>query len=233
MISYLTKLLSNPVYCAFYKNDIESLFVKIFFPFLISNAKEQELMQDDYEQFQMVTNDLLVDHVVKSAKSITACLAKIISRNFDAFPEFIINYLLQLLDFALNSDFVALNNDNTLTEQYPLLAHHCSEITLKTSKVNLVETCILSFCILSNVLCNIKKYPLLKAAVKLYFELNFEKLINIDKEIIRDRLCKFYGIYLQLFFNVEDKKFEIVIEYLIINLLNYQKHPSVAYTVII
>ena len=67
--------------------------------------------------------------------------------------------------------------------------------------------------------------------MKKTFEVHFDKIFNITSEIIKNRLCLFYGNYIDEIFDEKSSQFILCFEFLLKALLDYDKFQGTSYMV--
>jgi hypothetical protein len=176
-------------------------------------------MKEDGEEYANFISDVIDDHKSKKIKSVTAFLLQNMCEKYDGFTSFIVNYCIQLVDFGIRGADV-----NTIA-QYNLLTAGDRIFTLAGVEYQ-IETSILVFCIATS---SIFKQENVQTNLKNLIDTHLSAFASANSDIIKNRLCLFFGIYMDSIYSPDDVQFGYCLEYLFVNLFYYKTNQGVAH----
>lgn len=194
--------------------------MNVIFPFLIINPKEISMMKNDGESYSNFLDDIIEGAYTKDLKHICGSLLKTFCKKTPGFANFAFNYIHELLDLNLN--------ENPNFTNYQFLTKDDLIFRLNTSQEYQIDLAIFIYCILSTRAT--KKSGFLQQISKI-FNSHFEKIKNIQSNIINNRLCVFYGLYLDEIFINDENKFLYGFEFLIKAILDFDNSPGTSFIV--
>jgi hypothetical protein len=208
--------------------------LNVIFPYLISTKQEFVKMKIDGEGYHNSVIDLIQNHKQKGYKTAASFLLVKLCEKFDGLSTYVVNFCLQLLDYCMNGsvnenlkNYSLLNLQNMNSESsagvQKILTSFSAEIQIDTSLMILL--------ILNT---NVGKNPTAMALFRIILETHVEKFLNVNSQIIRDKLCLIYGTFLDDLYNTEEvesfyKHIYSVIEFLFNQIFSFRDNPGIAY----
>lgn len=178
-------------------------------------------MQTDGDSYSNYIEDILDGIHSKGLKNQSALLLLNFSKKIPGFANFAFNYthelfninFMEIRDFS-NCKFI---NENDLL------------FRMNISQEYLIDLSVLIYCILRD---KATKKSGFMGQIRLVINSNFEKLKNIQSFIINNRMCIFYGLYLDEIFE-DEGKFLYGFEFIMKAILDHEKFPGTSHIVII
>lgn len=188
-------------------------------------------MKNDGESYSNYIDDIIGGIYTKDLKHTCASLLLTFSKKIPGFANFAFNYTHELLElnFDDNRDFSKFNF-NFLTKEDLIFR-------LNISQEYQIDLAIFIYCILR--IRATKKSGYITQIAKI-FNNYFDKIKNIQSNLINNRLCVFYGLYLDEIFSNEilfdeiksnDDKFLYGFEFLMKAILDFEIYPGTSYLV--
>ena len=202
------------------------------FPFMIATEKEKVNMKTEGEDYQMNIQDIIGDHKSKHSRTSIDFLIVRICDKYDGLAAFIINFSMQMLDFAINSAAVSFDSNTQIPEAYDLLNNPAFEFKSVLSVFNqesLIDVSIILLCSLKNF---IAKNKALLNKLKAIFDSYINQLHSVASDLIKFDICLVYDVFLDSFMDEkqivnEDLEFLTKrLDFLFICMMSYEKNPG-------
>lgn len=201
---------------------------------MIATEKEKINMKTEGEEYQMYIQDIIGDHKSKHSRTSIDFLIVRICDKYDGIASFIINFCIQLLDFAINSSAVTFDSNTQIPEAYDLLSNQAFEFRSVLSVFNqesLIDVSIILLCSLKNF---VVKNPALVSKLKTIFDTYINQLHSVASDLIKFDVCLVYDVFLSSF--IDDKQIlnedlECLtkrLDFLFMCMMNYEKNPGTA-----
>lgn len=195
-------------------------------------------MKTEGEEYQSYITDLVGDHKSKSSRVSVDFLIVRLAEKYDGMQNFLCNFCLQILDFGLNCNS-EINENTIIPEHYDLLVNkefQFQDILKNFTQENLIDVAMIIFCSFKAYLG--KNKTLIKK-LKAIFDENMDKLHNVGSDLIKFDVCLVYDSFLPSFFdvesdpnftdsNLENQRLMKRLDFLLINLMNYEKNPGIS-----
>lgn len=212
------------------------------FPFLIASNKEKILMKSDGEEYQGFIHDIISDHKSRTSRTSIDFLIVRMSEKYDGLANFLINFCLQVLDFAFNSNESIFTNATVISPNYTLLTDsslNFNEILHVFNQESLIDISLILLCSMYN---SIEKSPQNIGKLKLIFDNYINQLHLVGSDLIKFDICLIYGVFLQGFMAfsessneelenqqnapMENQNFQKRLDFLFACLMDYEKNPG-------
>jgi len=199
---------------------------------MIASEKEKINMKTDGEEYQSYILDIIGDHKSRHSRTSVDFLIVRICDRYDGLAFFLVNFFIQIIDFAINCSDVNLDNNTMIPEAYDLLNN--PEFGFKSilnifNQESLIDVSIILLCSLKTYISKTKS---LSIKLKNIFDFYMNKLHMAASDLMKFDLCLMYDLFLLTFLEeAEDKTNDVEIlnkrlDYLFICLLNYEKNPG-------
>lgn len=204
---------------------VNNFILNIIFPFLLSTPADINELKDDGESYFNYMADLVQDQKIKSCRASMAFLLQKICDNYGFVSSMVLNFILQYFENLLNDNKTELPQN-----QFSMLVNSNSPIITIDYEYK-IDFCLLVLILLEDHFVDSK---LFKQRFRTIFLNHYIKLNGMNSVLVMDKLCLFYGIFIQILFEEgnydDDYKFNsIVFDYLMSILLNYTKCEGLGY----
>jgi len=199
---------------------------------MIATEKEKVNMKTEGEDYQLYIQDIIGDHKSKHSRTSIDFLIVRICDKYDGLASFIINFSMQMLDFAINSASVSFDSNTQIPEAYDLLNNPAFEFKSVLSVFNqesLIDVSIILLCSLKNF---IVKNNALLSKFKSIFDTYINQLHSVSSDLIKFDVCLVYDVFLASFINdkqIENADLEFLtkrLDFLFVCMMNYEKNPG-------
>lgn len=199
---------------------------------MIATEKEKANMKLEGEDYLMYIQDIIGDHKSKYSRTSIDFLIVRICDKFDGLASFIVNFCMQMLDFAMNSSVVNFDSNTPIPESYDLLVNPSFEFKSILNVFNaesLLDVSIILICSLKNFIVKNNTY-LMK--LKTIFDTYLNQLHSVGSDLIKFDICLVYDVFLPYF--IDDKQItnsdlEFLtkrLDFLFVCMMNYEKNPG-------
>ena len=170
-------------------NDYINLFLlNILFPLLIT-VNSENINDDNYHNY---LNDIISDFKMKNFRTAGTFLINKICDNFYETKNFILSFIIQLLNFAINNGNIENNKMN-----YNIYLEHKDKFNIDKCDFNTkIDFALLILLLLKK---DILRNNLMKNNLRLILLSNQIKLNEIPNEKIKIKIFKIYSNYINLF----------------------------------
>ena len=199
-------LFKEPIKSEFYPH-IKLFLLNVLFPILITIESEKNYMLNNPDEYCAYFNNLLYKQSLKNFRMAGLILIKKISEEFIDISNFILSYVIGMINDIMNKDKnqdININNmNNTLSSQYNAYSIYKSQNVL-IDKLN--EEIKLDFCLLIIILLQnqLLKYDILRNKLKEVFINAKDKFTQIKDTLIKIKFCHVFKFIIPKFFN-DDK----------------------------
>ena len=166
---------------------------------MIATQKEKVNMKTEGEEYQMYIQDIIGDHKSKHSRTSIDFLIVRICDKYDGLASFIVNFCMQMLDFAINSSVVEFGSNTQIPEAYDLLSNPASEFKCILSVFNqesLIDVSIILLCSLKNFIIKNNIYV---NKLKTIFDSYIHQLHSVGSDLIKFDVCLVYDVFLAYF----------------------------------
>ena len=191
---FLTRtLIRQPIKNQF--NSYINLFLlNILFPLLIT-VNSEDVNDDNYHNY---LNDIFSDFKMKNFRTAGTFLINKICDNFFETKNFILSFIIQMLNFAINNGNIEKNKMN-----YNIYLEHKDKFNIDKCDLNTkIDFALLILLLLKK---DVLKNNLIKNQLRIILISNQIKLNEISQEIIKIKIFKIYSNYINLFESPDEK----------------------------
>ena len=228
ILYFLSIILYNELFYFNYQLiDFINFAKKIIFPFFISNKKEINDISNDKDgtNYANYIYDIILERKNKCLKSALAKFVYIGCKKNENYLKFYLIYSIELIEYSINNNNAITNvydNNSFISKDDFLIINN----EIKTE--NRIEIGLIILCIICKVIEK-KENKNYYIEILLNFTKNFCNNINDMANkfiIIKERICLFFSIYLDLFIdyiNCNNNNNELLInisDFLFINIFN-------------
>ena len=207
MCVFLTRsLIREPIKTQF-SSKMENILLNILFPINIIIDDEINYLEKAPEKYNNYINNLISDFSFKSFTTSLCFLIKKICEKYE-----LINFILSFNIGMLNYIFSGGKNKNELDEYNIYLQKITNSLINSYSDEVKIDLSLLNILIMKEYLK--KNYYFVNSLGNIFIK-NQEKIISIKSPIIRFKLCKLFGIFIEIYLeNIEDDIDDIKIKFI-------------------
>ena len=199
---------------------------------MIATEKEKISMKTEGEDYQSYIQDIIGDHKSKTSRTSIDFLIVRICDKYDGLSSFLINFCLQMLDFAFNSSVVPFDANTQISESYNLLNNPNYDFKSIIHIFNQESLIDVSLILLSSLKTFVIRNNELLNKLKMIFDTYINQLHMVGSDLIKFDVCLVYDVFLAYFMN--NKETEIIdyeflpkrLDFLFVCLMNYEKNPG-------
>jgi len=206
--------------------------IQTLFPLMIATEKEKVNMKAEGEEYQIYIQDIIGEHKSKSSRTSIDFLLIRICDKYDGLASFVINFCIQMLDFAIKSTEIAFTINSQIPESYDLLnnsAYEFQTILCFFNQESLIDVAIILLCSLKNHIIKNKTYIY---KLKFIFDSYIDQLHLVASDLIKFDICLIYEFFLSSLMensslqNTDLQNLTKRLDFLFVCLANYESNPG-------
>ena len=193
MILLLLRCLTREPIKSEFVSHIKYFTLNILFPLTVSTEEEKIFLEQEPDMYSIYLNDIINDFKSHNFRTAFCYLLKKICINYVDMNNFILSYIIEMINYIFHHENNKYNNVNDNYNIYNIYLDGENKSLINNFNDEIkIDFCFLVLLLLKD---NFIKHNLLKNKFFSFFVQNQDKIHHINSTLILTKVCKIYNEY--------------------------------------